>query len=71
MKEFFDNNWNKLLGSAGFLGIFQFLGQLSDYLSDGQLDNHEIQQLFLSTTSAAQTIIIIAVVVYFKFFKKD
>lgn len=70
MKDFIDNNINKLLGSAGFLGIFQFVGQLRDYLADGHLDNHEIQQLFLSTTSAAQTIIIVAVVVYMKFFKK-
>lgn len=70
MKDFIDNNLGKLLGSAGFLGIFQFIGQLRDYLADGQLDNHEIQQLFLSTTSAAQTIIIIAVVVYMKYFKK-
>lgn len=70
MKDFIEKHLNKLLGSAGFLGIFQFIGQLRDYLADGQLDNHEIQQLFLSTTSAAQTAIIIAVVVYIRFFKK-
>jgi len=70
MNEFFDKHLGKLLGSAGILGIFDFLGQLRDYLSDGQLDTHEIEQLFLSTTSAAQTAIIIAIVVYMKFFKK-
>jgi hypothetical protein len=70
MNDFLDKNLNKFLGSAGILGIFQFVGQLRDYLADGHLDNHEIQQLFLSTTSAAQTVIIIAVVVYMKYFKK-
>lgn len=70
MNDFFEKHLGKLLGSAGFMGIFQFLGQLRDYLADGQLDNHEIQQLFLSSTSAAQTVIIVAVVVYLKFFKK-
>ncbi len=70
MKDFIDNNLNKLLGSAGLLGIFQFIGQLRDYLSDGKLDTHEIEQLFLSTTSAAQTVVIVLVVVYMKFFKK-
>jgi hypothetical protein len=68
--DFFDKHIGKLLGSAGFLGIFQFIGQLRDYLSDGKLDSHEIEQLFLSTTSAAQTAIIIVVIVYMKFFKK-
>ena len=63
MNDFFEKHLSKMLGSAGFLGIFQFVGQLSDYLSDGQLDTHEIQQLFLSTTSAAQTVIIIVVIV--------
>lgn len=70
MNDFFEKHLAKLLGSAGFLGIFQFIGQLRDYLADGHLDNHEIQQLFLSTTSAAQTAIIIAVIIYMKFFKK-
>ena len=70
MKDFLEKHVNKLLGTAGFLGIFEFAGQLRDYLSDGKLDTHEIEQLFLSTTSAAQTAIIIAVVVYFRFFKK-
>lgn len=70
MNDFFDKHIGKLLGSAGFLGIFQFIGQLRDYLSDGKLDSHEIEQLFLSTTSAAQTAIIIVVIVYMRFFKK-
>lgn len=69
--NWFENNINRMLGGAGVLGIVQFVGQLRDYLADGHLDNHEIQQLFLSTTSSAQTIIIVAVVVYMKFFKKD
>lgn len=70
MNDFLEKNLTKILGSAGFLGIFQFIGQVRDYLADGELDNHEIQQLFLSTTSAAQTILIIAIVIYLKFFKK-
>lgn len=70
MNDFFEKHLFNLLGSAGFLGIFQFVGQLRDYLADGHLDNHEIQQLFLSSTSAVQTAIIIAVVAYMKFYKQ-
>ena len=70
MNDFFDKHIFKLLGSAGFLGLFQFIGQLTDYLADGQLDNHEIQQLLLSSSSAAQTMIVLAIIVYLKFFKK-
>lgn len=69
MKDFLENNIHKILGSAGLLGLIQFLGQLRDYMADGQLDTHEIEQLFLSSSSAAQTIIIAVIVIYLKFFK--
>lgn len=71
MKEFIDKHINKLLGSAGFLGLFEFAGQIRDYLSDGKLDTHEIEQLFLSSASGIQTGIIIIIVVYVRFFQND
>lgn len=70
MNDFLAKHFNKVLGSTGLLGVFQLIFQLRDYLSDGQLDTHEIEQLFLSSTSALQTSIIIFVVIYVKFFKK-
>lgn len=70
MKGFIDTHINKFLGVAGALGVFQFIGELCDYLADGELDTHEIQQLYLSTASAIQTLIIGTLFVYFRYFKK-
>lgn len=70
MNGFFEKHLGKLLGSAGIMSFFQFGCQLHEYFSDGQLDHHEIEQLFLSTTSGAQSVIMLVVIVFLKYFKK-
>ena len=70
MRNFIHKHIHKLLFSVALLGVLQFLGQVSDYLSDGQLDFHEIQQLIMSCTSGAQTIIILTIVIFIKLEKE-
>ncbi len=70
MNDFMDKNLNKLLGSAGVLGIVHFVSQLNLYLADGKLDGMEIQQLLTSASSGLETVIVLVIVVYLRFFKK-
>lgn len=55
-----------MLGSTGILGAIQFAGQLTDYLADGQLDNHEIQSLIMGASSGLQMVIAVVLMAYFK-----
>lgn len=71
LKEFIEKHLIKLVGSSSAIGLVQFVSQLQDYLSDGTLDNHEIVSLVMSMCSAAQALILAAVMAYFKMKKID
>ncbi len=71
MNDFLKNNINKVVGSFSIISVIQFIGQMHDYLSDGKLDSHEIEQMVLSATSGIQLAGVCALVGYFKFIKKN
>ncbi len=70
MNDFFKRNINKLIGSISIVSPIQFLGQMHDYLSDGKLDTHELEQMILSATSGIQLAGVFAIIGYLKFIKK-